>query len=46
VRRIGVLTAFAETNHRPTLLQYVAANGVEAYRHKTPPTLEITLFGS
>jgi hypothetical protein len=48
MRRIGVLTAFARaiTNHRATLLQYVAANGVEAYRHKTPPNAGNYLLGS
>jgi hypothetical protein len=46
---VGVLTAFARamTNHRATLLQYVAANGVEAIpRIKTPPNGGNYLLGS
>ena len=36
MRSSGV-TEFDATPHRATLLHYVAANGVEAYRQKTPP---------
>jgi len=35
--RSGRVCAFDPPVHRATLLHYVAANGVEAYRQKTPP---------
>jgi len=35
--RSGRVCAFDPPMHRATLLHYVAANGVEAYRQKTPP---------
>jgi hypothetical protein len=37
--RSSRVCCFDPSVHRATLLHYVAANGVERYRQKTPPTL-------